>query len=75
MAALAKDSSIIILRATDDGYFASVYQWDQSPPPVNIGNRLDLTNPAASVRTDRVATDKTELKNEINAYIDTLFDV
>jgi hypothetical protein len=41
--ALAEDSAIAIFRATGDGYFVSVYQYDVSPPPTiaAVGTALE----------------------------------
>ena len=65
--ALQKDSVIIELLAAEDGYFVRAWRWDQSPPPLESGSfiaEMDRSDPAATFRTDRVSSTKTELKNE-----------
>ncbi len=80
MPPLVKDSAIIELLATDDGYFMRVWKWDQTPPPIGdltLGSfpaLLDYTDPEPTFRTDRVSTTKTELKSEVNQFIDGPFD-
>ena len=76
--AYLKDSAILILRATEDGYFVSAFQWNQSPPP--IGTELALAIEARAdvqpaFRQDRTSVTKTELKTELAAFIDQVFDV
>ena len=75
--AYAKDSAIIILQATEDGYVASYYQWDQSPPPItgNWRNSIENTLPAVIGRQDRISADKANLKTEIGQFVDNFFDV
>ncbi len=75
MSDLVRDSAVLIIRATGDGYFVSVYQWGISPPPTDVGHRLGITNPLPSLRIDRIAMTKVELKAEFSNYVDTLFDV
>ncbi len=78
MPPLQKDSAIIELLATEDGYFVRAWMWDQTPPPVfsqAFPAVLDTTNPEPTFRTDRVSVTKTELKAELGAFIDSVFDV
>ncbi len=78
--ALQKDSVILELLAADDGYFVRAWMWKNvSPPPLERGldliGHLDGTVPEATFRTDRISADKTELKAELAAFIDGVFDV
>jgi hypothetical protein len=72
MVSYEKDSAILTLRTTENGYMVEVTQWDVSPPPENgtFGN----TNPAPTLRRDYIAVDKADLKLKLAAYVDNLFD-
>ena len=76
--AYAKDSAVVILKATEDGYVASYYHWDESPPPVRswgaITNALDTTGPPLITRQDRISADKADLKTELGQFVDLFFD-
>lgn len=74
--ALEEDSAVVVFRATGDGYFVSVYQYDVSPPPPSGALASALENPqyVTSFRVDRVAADKTELISEVTNWINSIFD-
>ena len=78
---LDKDSAIIELLAAEDGYFVRAWKWPITPPPVgelapgSFPSSLDHTDPMPTFRTDRVSTTKAELKTELNAFIDSVFDM
>lgn len=71
--AYAKDSAVIVLYETEDGYVAKYYLWDNmSPPPVNT-LALDNAVPEPDNRQDRISATKAELKTELEAFVDNFF--
>ncbi len=74
MPPLAKDSAIIILRATTGaGYFLELYHWSESPPPVPFRN-LDKAEAPTENRLDQVFADKAALKAQFATFVDNMFD-
>ena len=71
-----KDSMVIELVTAADGYYFRAWKWDQGPPPADMDrlNRAATDEGNGPVHTLKVATDKTELKTELAAIIDTQFD-
>lgn len=72
MAGIDKDSTIIVIRETEDGFTVNVWKWPVSPPPVPHRD-LFFTNPPSDFATERTAADKTELKAKLAGYIDSIF--
>ena len=69
----AKDSVVIVIRAGEDGYFTNYYKWDESPVPVRrLESELVASGPAW--HQDRISEDKTNLKSEMQQFIDNIFD-
>jgi hypothetical protein len=67
-----KDSAIIMIRTTENGYTIELAQWDINPPPKDLlyGN----TDPAATLKRMYNADDKAELKTLFASWLDNLFD-
>jgi hypothetical protein len=71
-----KDSALLELFATEDGYMLRVWKWPTSPPPVPHRN-LDETVPTEAdggFRQDHTADDKPELITKITQFINSVFD-
>lgn len=74
MPPLAKDSAIIVLRATTGtGYFLELWHWGVSPPPVPFRD-LDRADAPIENRIDQTFSNKAELKAQFALFIDNLFD-
>ena len=71
MAPYAKDSAIVILRASENGYTASLYLWHQNPPPFPVHQ---LGNAGSPVRLEVIAADKAALKTQLATLVDNIFD-
>lgn len=83
MALYQKDSAYIILETGEDGYVATYILFDDISPPESKGQLLKLIDSANNagkfpanklVIQKRISADKTNLKTEINSFVDTIFD-
>ena len=72
-----KDSAIIVLQTTEDGYVASAYTFDQVPPPIGVDIFGTIEGRGGDKIIDRrwhISTSKTDLKNKLNSFVDNIFD-
>jgi hypothetical protein len=70
----AKDSAIIELFATEDGYFIRVWKWPESPPPVPHRTLDDTIPETGGFRQDHTAPDKTGLITKVTQFVNVEFD-
>lgn len=72
----AKDTAILVIKTGEDGYVTDYFIWNENPPPIQSNLRaLDQTTPGPSTREMRISSDKNALKTELNAFVDSFFDV
>lgn len=71
MAPYAKDSFVLVVRATNNGHHASLYLWHENPPPVPLQHFGAVGNPT---RIEVIAADKTALKAQLATLVDSIYD-
>ena len=72
--AYLKDSAILVIKATENGYVIELAQWGQSPPPIAYRDLERDSNPGPTVRVDYNADNKVDLKAKLALWVDSLFD-
>lgn len=73
MASFVKDSAILEILATQNGYMVRLWQWSISPPPIPHRN-LDNTEIPTEFRLDRIATNKANLITDFTNWLNNSFD-